>query len=256
LTGKKTLKLIKEIIYEENNKEDVLFAIARLIKDALEKNLIPIDYKNELWEIIDRILNNLDKPKTNDKQLEYAYFHIDSYILNTLEGLSIISLILYLYWFKKNNGIENLNSIPEVKDKLEYYLNKQISIITHAVYGFYLHSLLYIDKHWTKNKIYKIFPTDNEEYFFGAWCAYIKRNYPDYETYSLLKDIYAYAIENMKYNIEESECYEDLVHHLVFLYGWGIIPLNEHTFQRFWENANDNIRGVFYQVCRTTIKKG
>jgi|GEM_PF-1321544 len=252
----KTLKLIKEIIYEENNKEDVLFAIARLIKDALEKNLIPIDYKNELWEIIDRILNNLDKPKTNDKQLEYAYFHIDSYILNTLEGLSIISLILYLYWFKKNNGIENLNSIPEVKDKLEYYLNKQISIITHAVYGFYLHSLLYIDKHWTKNKIYKIFPTDNEEYFFGAWCAYIKRNYPDYETYSLLKDIYAYAIENMKYNIEESECYEDLVHHLVFLYGWGIIPLNEHTFQRFWENANDNIRGYFIRYAGQQLKKG
>ncbi|MBX0311760.1 MAG: hypothetical protein JHC31_08275 [Sulfurihydrogenibium sp.] len=65
----KILKLIKEIIYEENNKEDVLLVTARLINYTLEKNLIPIDYKNELWEIIDRIL---DKPKTNNEQLEYT----------------------------------------------------------------------------------------------------------------------------------------------------------------------------------------
>ncbi|MBX0310483.1 MAG: hypothetical protein JHC31_01545 [Sulfurihydrogenibium sp.] len=252
----KILKLIKEIIYRENNKEDVLLATARLINHTLKKNLIPIDYKNELWEIIDRIL---DKLKTNNKQLEYAYCHIDTSIISTLEGLSTINLILYLYWLKKNNEIENFNSIPEVKDKLEYYLNKQTSIIIHAVYGFCLLSLLYIDKHWTKNMIYKIFPTNNEEYFFGAWCAYIKSNYPDYETYSLLKDIYAYAIENMKYNIEESECeesecHEDLVHHLVFLYGWGIISLDEPVFQRFWEKANDNIRGYFIRYAGQQLK--
>jgi hypothetical protein len=140
----KILKLIKEIIYRENNKEDMLLATARLIKDALEKNLIPVDYKNELWKIIDRILNNLGKPKTNNEQIEYTYFHIDTSIISTLEGLSIISLILYPYWLKKNNEIENLNSIPEVKDKLEYYLNKQTSIIVHAVYGFYLLSLSYM----------------------------------------------------------------------------------------------------------------
>ncbi|MBX0312093.1 MAG: hypothetical protein JHC31_10010 [Sulfurihydrogenibium sp.] len=251
----KILKLVKEIIYRDNNKEDVLFDIARLINHALEKNLIPIDYKNELWEIIDRILNNLDKPKTNNKQIEYTYFHIDAFIISTLEGLSIISLILYLYWLKKNNGIENLNSIPEVKDKLEYYLNKQTSIITHAVYGLYLHSLSYIDKHWTKNMIYKIFSTDNKGYFFGAWCAYIKINCPDYETYSLLKDIYAYAIENMKYNIEESECYEDLVHHLISLYEQRVISLDESIFQRFWKNVDDNIRGDFIRYAGQQLKK-
>jgi hypothetical protein len=250
----KILKLVKEIIYRENNKEDALFDIARLINHTLEKNLIPIDYKNELWEIIDRILNSLNKLNTNNKQEEYTYCHIDSLILNTLEGLAIINLIIYLYWLKKNNKIENLNSIPEVKDKLECYLNKQTSIIVHAVYGFYLLSLSHIDKHWTKNMIYKIFPTDNKEYFLGAWYAYIKSNYPDYETYSLLKDIYAYAIENMKYNIEESECYKDLVHHLVFLYKRGIISLDEPIFQRFWENADDNIRGDFIRYAGQQLK--
>jgi hypothetical protein len=103
--------------------------------------------------------------------------------------------------------------------------------------------------------IYKIFPTNNEEYFFGAWCAYIKNNYPDYETYSLLKDIYAYAIENMKYNIKESECYEDLVHHLIFLYERGIISPDEPIFQRFWENVDDNIRGDFIRYVGQQLKK-
>jgi hypothetical protein len=246
----KILRLIKEIIYE-----DILLATARLIKDALEKNLIPIDYKNELWEIIDRILNRSDKLGSNDKiQLNNICGNPYGFI-NTLDGISTISLILYPCWLKKNNKIENLNSIPEVKDKLEYYLNKQTSIITHAAYGFYLPSLLYIDKYWTKNMIYKIFPTDNKEYFFGAWYAYIKSNHPNCETYSLLKDIYAYAIENMKYNVEESECYEALVHHLVFLYGWGKISLDEPIFQRFWENANDDIRGYFIWYTGQQLKK-
>jgi hypothetical protein len=249
----KILKLIKEIIYRENNKEDMLLATARLVNHALEKNLIPIDYKNALWEIIDRILNNLDKPKTNNKQIEYTYFHIDTFIISTLEGLSIISLILCPYWLKKNNEIENLNSVPEVKDKLEYYLNKQTSIITHAVYGLYLHSLLYIDEHWTRNMIYKIFPTDKKEYFFGAWYSYVKLNYPYHEV-GLLKDVYAYAIENMKYDIE-SECYKGLVHHLVFLYGWGIIPLNEPILRRFWEKANDDIRGYFIRYVGQQLKR-
>jgi hypothetical protein len=102
--------------------------------------------------------------------------------------------------------------------------------------------------------IYKIFSTDNEEYFFGAWCSYVEFNYPYYEAYSLLKDIYACAIENMKYNLE-SECNRGLVHHLVFLYGWGIISLDEPIFQRFWEKANDNIRGYFIWYTEQQLKK-
>jgi hypothetical protein len=250
----KILRLIKEIIYRENSKEDVLLATAKLINHTLEKNLIPIDYKNELWEIIDRILNRSDKLEINDKiQLNNICSNPYGFI-NTLDGISTISLIFYSYWLKKNNKIEDLNNIPEVKDRLEYYLNKQTSIIAHAVYGLYFHLLLYIDEHWTRNMIYKIFPTDKKEYFFGAWCGYVEFNYP-YHEISLLKDVYAYAIENMKYDIE-SKCNEGLVHHLVFLYGWGIIPLNEPILRRFWEKANDNIRGYFIRYAGQQLKRG
>jgi hypothetical protein len=113
--------------------------------------------------------------------------------------------------------------------------------------------LSYIDKHWTKDMIYKIFPKENEEYFFGAWCGYVEFNYPYHEV-SLLKDVYAYAIENIKYDLE-SECNRGLVHHLVFLYGWGKISLNEPIFQRFWEKVNDNIRGYFIRYAGQQLKK-
>jgi hypothetical protein len=251
----KVLKLIKEIVYKKSNEEDLLIAIARLINYTLEKNLIPIDYKNELWVVIDEILNNLNKLKIDDKiQLYDIYRGIDDLILNHLEGLAIINLIPYSLWLKKNNKIKDLNSIPEVKGRLEYYLNKQTSIVIHAVYGFYLHSLLYIDEHWTKDMIPKIFPKDSVERFFGAWCAYIQANRPNYRAYNLLKDIYAHAIENMKYDIE-SERNRGLVRHLVSLYGWGIISLGEPIFQRFWEKVNDDIRGSFIYYVGEGLKK-
>jgi hypothetical protein len=244
-TSEKALKLIKEIV-KKSNKKDILLEIAKLLIDAFEKNLIPVDYKDELWEVIDEILNKLDKLEIEERIRPRDIVN-DKYnftIFDTVEGSAIASLILYPRWLKKNNKIKDLNSIPEVKGKLEYYLNKQTSMIIHAVYGFYLHSLLYTDEHWTKDMIPKIFPKDSVEHFWGAWCAYVKANRPHYEVYNLLKDIYAYAIENMKYDIE-SECNKNLVYHLADLYGCGIISLDDHIFHKFWEKANDDVREEF-----------
>jgi hypothetical protein len=245
LDWEKVLKFIKEIVYKGNNQENILLTITRLINKAIGEHLIPIDYKDELWEVVDGILNYLDKlgigGEMTLKDIVNDKYNI---IINTLEGLGIINLILYSLWLKKNNKIKDLNSIPEVKDKLEYYLKKQTSIIIHAVYGFYFHSLLYTDEHWTKDMIPKIFPKDRVEHFWGAWCAYVRANRPHYKAYSLLRDIYAYAIENMKYDIE-SECNKNLVHHLADLYRWGIISLDDHIFHKFWEKANDDVREEF-----------
>jgi len=251
----KVLKLIKEIVYKGSNEEKILLTITRLINKAIGEHLIPIDYKDELWEVVDGILNYLDKLGIGDgTQLNDIVYDIYNPILNTLEGTAIASLILYTRWLKENNKIKDLNSIPEVKGRLGFYLNKQTSIIIHAVYGFYLHSLLNIDEHWTKDMIPKIFPKDSVEHFWGAWCAYVQANRPHYKAYSLLKDIYAYAIENMKYEIE-SECNRGLVRHLVSLYGWGIISLGEPIFQRFWEKVNDDIRGSFIYYAGEGLKK-
>jgi len=251
----KVLKLIKEIVYKKSNEKDILLTITGLINYDFEKNLIPVDYRNELWEIIDGILNYLDKLEIDNRiQLNDIVHDIYGLILNTLEGTAIASLILYTRWLKENNKIKDLNSIPEVKGRLGFYLNKQTSIIIHAVYGFYLHSLLNIDEHWTKDMIPKIFPKDSVEHFWGAWCAYVQANRPHYKAYSLLKDIYAYAIENMKYEIETG-CNRGLVRHLVSLCGWGIISLGEPIFQRFWEKANDDIRGSFIYYVGEGLKK-
>jgi hypothetical protein len=244
LDWEKVLKFIKEIVYKGNNQENILLTITRLINKAIGEHLIPIDYKDELWEVVDGILNYLDKlgigGEMTLKDIVNDKYNI---IINTLEGLGIINLILYSLWLKKNNKIKDLNSIPEVKDKLEYYLKKQTSIIIHAVYGFYF-PLLYTDEHWTKDMIPKIFPKDRVEHFWGAWCAYVRANRPHYKAYSLLRDIYAYAIENMKYDIE-SECNKNLVYHLADLYGCGIISLDDHIFHKFWEKANDDVREEF-----------
>ncbi len=249
-TSEKALKLIKEIV-KKSNKKDILLEIAELLRDAFKENLIPIDYKDKLWEVIDGILNKLDKLEI-EEIIRLRDIVNDKYnftIFNTVEGAAIASLILYTSWLKKNNKIKDLNSIPEVKGRLEYYLNNRTSVVIHAVYGFYLHSLLYTDEHWTKDMIPKIFPKDRVEHFWVAWCAYVQAGdqpcgYQHYKAYNLLRDVYAYAIENMKYDAE-SECKKDSVHHLADLYGWGIISLDDPVFHKFWEKANDDVREEF-----------
>ena len=255
-TSEKALKLIKEIV-KKSNKKDILLEIAKLlIEDAFEKNLIPVDYKDELWEVIDGILKKLDKLEIGDRILLKDICCHDVYgsIISNLEGSAIACLILYTFWLKKNNKIKDLNSIPEVKGKLEYYLNKQTSVIIHAVYGFYLHLLLYTDEHWTKDMIPKIFPKDRVEHLWGAWCAYVQATYLYYEAYSLLRDIYAYAVENMKYDAE-SECKKDSVHHLAVLYGWGIMSLDDPVFHKFWEKANSDVREKFISYIGQQLLK-
>jgi len=253
--SEKALKLIKEIV-KRSTKKDILLEIAKLLIDAFEENLIPVDYKDELWEAIDGILNKLDRLEIEER-IRLRDIVNDKYndtIFNTVEGAAIASLILYTRWLKENNKIKDLNSIPEVKGKLEFYLNKQTSIITHTVYGFYLHSLLNIDEHWTKDMIPKIFSKDRVEYFWGAWCAYVRAGYQHYKAYSLLRDIYAYAIENMKYDAE-SECKRRSVHHLVVLYGWGIMSLDDPVFHKFWEKANDDVREEFISYIGKQLLK-
>jgi hypothetical protein len=100
----------------------------------------------------------------------------------------------------------------------------------------------------------KIFPKYSLEYFWRAWCAYVQANRPHYKAYSLLGDIYAYAIENMKYD-EESECKKDSVHHLVVLYGWGIISLDDPIFHKFWEKANGDVREKFISYIGQQLLK-
>jgi hypothetical protein len=257
LDWEKVLKLIKEIVYKGSNEKNILL----LINKAIEKNSIPIDYKDGLWEVIDGILNKLDKLEIDGKiTLKDICCH-SAYgsIISNLKGSAITCLIFYPCWLKKNNKVKDLNSIPEVKGKLEYYLNKRTSVIIHAVYGFYLHSLLYTDKHWTKDMIPKIFPKDRVEYFWVAWCAYVQAGdqpcgYQHYKAYSLLRDIYAYAIENMKYDAE-LECNKNLVHHLADLYGRGIISLDDHIFHKFWEKANDDVREEFISYVGQQLLK-
>lgn len=73
--------------------------------------------------------------------------------------------------------------------------------------------------------------------------------------YILIKKFIRTASENMKYDLE-SECNRGFVHHLVFLYGWGKISLDEPIFKRFWEKANDNIRGDFILYTGQQLEKG
>jgi hypothetical protein len=117
----KVLKLIKEIVYKESNEGNILLTITRLINEAIGKRSIPIDYKDELWEVVDGILNHLDKLEiSNEVQLNDIVHDIYNPILNTLEGSAIACLILYTRWLKENNKIKDLNSIPEVKGRLGF----------------------------------------------------------------------------------------------------------------------------------------
>jgi hypothetical protein len=58
----------------------------------------------------------------------------------------------------------------------------------------------------------------------------------------------------MKYDVE-SECNKALVRHLVVLYGWGIISLDDPIFHKFWEKANGDAREKFISYVGQQLLK-
>lgn len=239
-------------------------SIARFLRSALRKKIVPFNQKTKVWEILEILIEDPDpefERKKNDYSLE-PY----SKSINSVRGVALHAVIDYALWVKENHNETSNTSffkiIPEVRKALEDHLDisKDPSFAIRSIYGERFIELFNLDKEWTKNNINVIFPSGKEfeDYWKVSWSTYIIYWRPNVEIFNILKDHYLKAVKNIDF-IDNPQWIknpsESLIEHLLIFYMFGYLELDDELFTNFWKNADKKLRGYVFKFIGQSLER-
>lgn len=237
--------------------EDVNWISARRSIANFLETILPaergflFDSRSDVWNVLKELLKDpepsadavMDDPLTES--------------INTVRGEAMHALIRFGLWirrtFEKNGELakvaEGLNSMPEVKESLEFHLDvtQEPSLAIRAVYGQWLPWLHLIDPQWTKNNLNKILPRDlrSKKFREAAWSTYLKFCSPYNDVLPLLKDDYDYAIKQLDTSaVKIDRAEEGLSNHIMTFAARGLLDFESpnETVSQFWKKASPQLR--------------
>ncbi|MBC7217165.1 MAG: hypothetical protein H5U36_03125, partial [Candidatus Caldatribacterium sp.] len=240
-------------------------AIADLLSAGLENRpgSIPIGFREKVWAILEPLTEDPD-PTPEDEQ-RYGEPNMDpaTLAINTTRGVAMEAAIRYALWVQRHlekgpdskeglqKGFENM---PEVREVLNTHLNtaKDPSLAIRAVYGFWFPWLVVLDEQWAREHVGYIFPLDEnqEAHFDAAWDTYVSFCLPSETSksvFNLLREQYYHAVQRVgtrEYHASwPANPDEKLAEHLMLLYGYGALSLEDSLLADFWKKASDALRG-------------
>lgn len=255
--------------YEFNDKQLVedpdwgwtRLSIARFLREALKKKIIPFNQNTKVWEILKILIEDPNPEFEKEKSENNLEPYIES--INSVRGEALHSVIDYALWVKENNNETYNKIIPGVRKALEDHLNilKDPSFAIRSIYGERFNELFYLDKDWTINNINVIFPIEKEleEYWKVAWSTYIIFCQPKIGILNVLKDHYLRAvkkidlIDNPQWLLKNPSV--GLVEHLLIFYMLGHLELDDELFTNFWKNANKKLRSYVFKFIGQILKR-
>lgn len=235
-------------------------AIASLISRGANRNAIPCDLKERVWEIIEPITHDPDP--TPDDEAKWAEHSDDAYThaINSTRSEAIEAVIEYALWVyrckeKDSSGKGGIKTsfadTPEVQSVLDEHLNTKNdpSVAIRAVYGRFFPWLLLMDRNWVLNNLDKILPPGqfDDPLYAAAWNT-MMLYVPVYnDPFEVLRERYSEAIRNIGKVDQDRRRFTDrderLAEHLMLQYGRGKLDLSDNLLNDFWKHANDKIRG-------------
>jgi hypothetical protein len=241
-------------------------AIAHLFSDALKRETseaqIPFELRSSVWRVIERLTE--DPNPTLEHEARYGGANMDpmTLSLNTNRGEAMHCVVHYALWCRQHLGAAQHNGagteapgfteMPEVRGVLEKHLDPGYdpSLAIRAVYGVWIPWLIDLDTEWVTGNLLRIFPLQDElrPLRDAAWETYIVFNRPWDNTFNVLRDEYARAIELIGKSLIETRRGErpdrHLAEHLIVLYGRGRLSLDAggSLLDRFFKTAPDDLR--------------
>lgn len=242
----------------EPNWDSVMKSIVDLYGDGFGSNCpIPFERRFDIWEAIEKISDHEEPTLEYEKEHDGENIDAASLSINTVRGEAMHSVIRYALWCARNlypkEKAKPLKTklAPEVKKVLDKHLDSKIdpSMTIHAVYGWYLPSLFYLDKKWVKDNLDKIFP--KKPNLLNLWVAAFETyltNSVYGDIFTLLRKEYLKAIHYIKnIRVEQpqkrkaADMSEKLPPHLMLAYAYDFDENNELT-TKFFEIAPAEIR--------------
>ncbi len=220
--------------------------ICRLFEDKIfqDETGLPFELKREAWSIIESLTENTDPTLEDEKK--YGGSNMDPLTLsiNSIRGKALHAAMNYAMWLcrkieKQESKKATLADMPEVVSVLEKHLDVKnpiygMSLSDRAVYGQWLHLIVYVGADWVKDNLEKIFPSKSEHRPLreAAWNTYLLYS-GQLSDAKLLLDIYKEEIKTLRdkrigedvYKSPETRLGEDVV----ILYLRGEFGLEENS---------------------------
>ena len=237
--------------------------LGRLLSAGLQEgeSEIPLSLGGQVWQVLRELTN--DPEPTPQYEKEFGGTNMDpvTMSINTVRGEAMHTVMRYALWLRrhiakaeqaKERLARGFGEMPEVREVLEVHLNSahDPSLAIRAVYGEWLPWLVLLDRGWTADNLGRIFPDDGDQRDLrdAAWEAYIVFCQPYNDTFDVLKEAYARAVERIgtvaadRRHLGDTD--EHLAEHLMVFYWRGKLDLNEQggLLRRFYEKASDPLR--------------
>ncbi len=246
--------------------------IASLLETAFERNALPFEFRAKVWDILEPLTEDPDPtPEDERKKVGPPELEWPTLAINSVRGTALHAVIRYALWVRKylegRQEYKGFDSIPEVKTVLEKHLNYSYdpSLAIRSVYGQWFPWLVYLDREWAKEKVSQIFPVENPDLRDVAWKTYLTFNKAYKEIFDILREQYAYSIEQFEFRSKDQPLKEherNLAKHLMTFYGLGLIDLNDPLLDKFWEiggplrkEALEFVGRTFYYTDKNKISK-
>lgn len=231
-------------------------AILRTNEPNIENSLL-----DRIGKIIISLLNQDDRltdkgPEEYKSEEEYQKMDPATRSLNSVRGMAMHCLFLYgLYCERKRKKEEGKDTkpvlIPLVKDALseKFDKKKDPSLAVHAVMGWYLSKLIYLDRGWSIQNLDQIFPVDDNliAYWRAAWSAYIRFSDVYTNVFPELISQYQRALKELPDVSKEQgldRVDRKVATHILKAYLLGMIELDsdDELMFLYYQNADDEAR--------------
>lgn len=237
-------------------------SIARLLSSAFEakENRIPFAHRQAVWKVLEKLVTT---PPTIEIMGETTITTAQvsksgGSIVDSPEP--VLATIRYATWVRQNlekqssegaNDTRWLAHMPEVTSLLNsrLALGTKAPILAHSVFGEELGRLFQLDQDWVSQQLPNIFPDfpETKELFNGAWTSYLFHWNPGVPLFELLRGQYMTAIQRQGEPSSKARPSRDpterLAEHLMFMYYWGKLNLQDELILEFYTKSSDKIRG-------------
>jgi hypothetical protein len=175
--------------------------------------------------------------------------------LNSVQGIALSTIVEYAVWVARASGllpdpVENraFEAFPNVRSVLDRHLDLAVdpSLAIRSVYGKWFPWLMLLDGAWTRERVGIVFPADPEHkpYRDAAWESYISFNRAYPGVFDALRRQYERAIQQLRsrdgQDVPVPEA--NLADHLLSMYVYGSLELNDRLFETFMRRAPVSLR--------------
>lgn len=216
--------------FEMGDKEEVLFAILRLIEKGLRgKNAMSIKFQTRVWRIINLINSiGIDMDESFIEKNEEDYF---TYSINSIYGLLLHNVHYYALWVARKKDLSELPT--EFQDFIRKFIKDSPNYKTGiSVIGYFLPwTAMYAKKLFEDIKEH-VLPVNNPEIRYVAWEAYIVNNVYG-KAYQELREYYEIALSDINKDLPKRRYWADvkekLVEHIVVAYMYDLDVKGQST---------------------------